>query len=233
VIAAERGGDLVAAVDAVPVHGTLAARAGAQDAVSIMDLLTHHHSYVPADSPAPVLHRRPSGLDVLGSCGDPAASHVLGPDGYRWVADMLLPRYYALAVTDTAAGLTDPLMGAVLALSDQLVVTTTTSHESATLALDALRWLSAHGFGRLARGAVVAVNAHREGDPGVQPAELVDFFRDKARSTVVVPWDRHLAAGSAVHRDALAPATRTALLNLAAAAMAPLAARKTHRKPKS
>ncbi|MFD8705892.1 MinD/ParA family protein [Kitasatospora sp. NPDC059648] len=216
----------VAALDAVPLRGSLAPLSGGRSAASVMDLLAAHETYAAYNSPAPPSYRRPSGLAVIASEHRPDARYVLGADGYRWLSDQLLPRHYGIVVTDTPAGLSDSLMSAVLSTADLVVLTTTTGAESASLAHDALVWMHRQGYGRIARRALVVLNAVRTGDPGVPAETLSKFFAAKAGAAVTIPWDRHLAAGQPIDAAALEPATRTAYLTLGAAAVAALARQK-------
>ncbi|MEU7095926.1 MinD/ParA family ATP-binding protein [Kitasatospora aureofaciens] len=225
VLAADRHREPVVALDAVPLHGGLATRAGGREA-SVIELLANHQTYVTHNSPPPPAYRRPSGLAVVPSEYRPDAQYVLGAEGYRWLAEHLIPRSFGVMVTDTPAGLSDPLMAGVLSLADLVVLTTTTAAESATRAVDALAWMRRQGYGRLARRALVAITAVREGDPGVPAEVLREHFAAEAGGAVTIPWDRHLAAGQPIDTTALEPATRTAYLTLGAAAVAALQPKK-------
>ncbi|MER6365859.1 hypothetical protein [Kitasatospora sp. NPDC001527] len=221
VLAAERR-EPVVALDAVPFRGSLAGFAGGRAPVNVMDLLANHGAYAVHGAPTPPAFRRASGLSVLPSESRPDARYILGADGYRWLAEQLLPQHFAITVTDTAAGLADPLTASVLSLADLVVVTTTATADSASAAHDALLWMIRNGFGRLSRRAVLVVNAVREGDPGVPVPTLSSYFGPKVGAVVTVPWDRHLASGGPIDSAALDPATRTAYMTLGAATMAAL-----------
>ncbi|MFI9366102.1 MinD/ParA family protein [Kitasatospora sp. NPDC053057] len=225
ILAADRHREPVVALDAVPLHGGLATRAGGREA-SVIELLANHQTYTAHNSPPPPTYRRPSGLAVIPSEHRPDAQYVLGAEGYRWLAEHLIPRSFGIVVTDTPAGLSDPLMAGVLSLADLVVLTTTAAAESATRAVDALAWMRRQGYGRLARRALVAITGVREGDPGVPAEVLREHFAAEAGGAVTIPWDRHLAAGQRIDTTALEPATRTAYLTLGAAVVAALHAKK-------
>ncbi|MFE7194503.1 MinD/ParA family protein [Kitasatospora sp. NPDC057541] len=220
VLASERR-EPVVVLDAVPYRGSLAGLAGGgRPPVNVMDLLAKHGAY--AHGAPPPAFRRASGLAVLPSESRPDARYVLGADGYRWLAEQLLPQHFAITVTDTAAALTDPLSASVLSLADLVVVTTTATADSASAAHDALLWMIRAGFGRLSRRAVLVLNAVREGDPGVPLDTLSSYFGPKVGAVVTVPWDRHLASGGPIDTAALDPGTRTAYMTLGAATVAAL-----------
>jgi len=213
----------VAALDAVPLLGRLAVRAGALTTLSVMDVLANHQYYSQHGAPAPPAYRRPSGLSVIASESRTDARYVLGPDGYRYLAE-LMPRHYALSIVDAPVGLADPggLVNAILPLSDLLVITTTATAESASLVRDALLWLNANGYRLLARRAVLVINAFRPGDPGLSPDVIADYYRSLLQAAVTVPWDAHLAEGPVFDSSRLQPATRSAYLELGAATVAAL-----------
>jgi MinD-like ATPase involved in chromosome partitioning or flagellar assembly len=107
-------------------------------------------------------------------------------------------------------------MGATLDLADQLVIVTGLSVDEARLASETLTWLETNGHADKARNAVVVLNNARPGHPLVQLNELESHFRTRVRAVVRVPYDPHIAAGSAIAFRELQPATRQAARELAA-----------------
>lgn len=217
----------VLAVDAVPHLGTLGGRSGvgAHCQFSAMDIAVHGNVYGQRGGTVPPTGRRGTGLYVLPGEQRVPAPPVLNADAYRYIATEVLPSHYPLMLTDTPH-LLDGVMEAVLPTSDALLITATASPESVSGAIDALVYLSEHGYGRLARGAVLVVNAVRPQDPGLDLAEIHEWFDPRVRAIVTIPWDEHLAAGSAVDCSRLAPATWDAYLNLAAVTVSGLLPRK-------
>jgi MinD-like ATPase involved in chromosome partitioning or flagellar assembly len=84
---------------------------------------------------------------------------------------------------------------------------------SASLTLD---WLGKHGYGGLASSSVVVINAIRQRGL-VDVDRLQAHFAPRCRAVVRIPFDRHLETGAEIVLDELAPATRRAYVQLAAA----------------
>jgi MinD-like ATPase involved in chromosome partitioning or flagellar assembly len=78
-------------------------------------------------------------------------------------------------------------------------------------------WLDAHGHGELVRNAVAVVNNVSRSSGGVDLDRVAEHFATRCRAVVRVPFDPHLQEGAEVDLDRLDPATRDALLELAAA----------------
>jgi len=213
----------VAVLDASPLLGSLASRAGGGGVVTTMGLLAQHQQYGRVGTPAPPAFRRPSGLSVIGSDNRAEARYVLGADGYRWLAE-LMPRHYELTITDAPAGLADPggLVNAILPASDLLILTTTATTTSASMTLNALSWLVENGFRMLARRVVLVINAARPGDPGVGAETIAAYYRTRVHAVVTVPWDAHLAEGGPLDSAHLSAAARSAYLELGAATVTAL-----------
>ncbi|MFE3557324.1 MinD/ParA family protein [Streptomyces sp. NPDC059193] len=210
--------DPVLSLDAVPYLGTLGGRTGVgvHCPVSVADMAVNARAYEGRGGNLPPAGRRETGLYVLPSETRITVRSTLTADAYLQLATGVLASHYPLIVTDTPL-LLDPVVGeAVVPTADALLLTTTATAESASLAVDALAWLAARGYADLARRAVLVVNAVRPGDPGLGIDEIADWFGPRTRAVVPIPWDEHLAAGTSVTFSQLAPATRDAYLDLAA-----------------
>ena len=72
------------------------------------------------------------------------------------------------------------------------------------------------GYAERVRNAVVVLNHARPGAPIVRAGELEAHFRSRVRAVVQIPYDPHIAAGSAIAFRDLQPATRLAARELAA-----------------
>jgi MinD-like ATPase involved in chromosome partitioning or flagellar assembly len=79
-----------------------------------------------------------------------------------------------------------------------------------------LDWLAEHGYGELVARAVVVINGTRKGS-GVPLDRFADHFSRRCAKVVTVPADRALENGAQASISALQPATRNALVELAAA----------------
>jgi MinD-like ATPase involved in chromosome partitioning or flagellar assembly len=142
-------------------------------------------------------------------------SEAFSDADYRNVAT-LAAHYYSIVLTDTGTGIVHSVMDATLELADQLVIVAGLSVDEARLASETLTWLETNGHADKVRGAVVVLNNSRPGNPLVQLEELEAHFRTRVRTVVRMPYDPHIAAGSAISFRDLQPATRDAARDLAA-----------------
>ncbi|WP_344547336.1 hypothetical protein [Actinomadura fulvescens] len=202
------GGGVVA-LDVAPHGGTLAHRAGSpRYAASVLDLLGQPRPTGPRS-----LWRVPGGLVVVG--GDRRISQqTLTVGGYRALRRQLADRY-PIVITDTAAGLVDPITTVVLARADLLVIPMSTRSDSAAMAGAAMDQVLARGHGALLKRSVVVVNAIRPGDPGIAPQRIAEQLQPIVQAVVCVPWDPHLAGGTAIDIRRLAAPTMQAYQSLA------------------
>jgi MinD-like ATPase involved in chromosome partitioning or flagellar assembly len=84
---------------------------------------------------------------------------------------------------------------------------------SASATLD---WLDAHGHQELVRNSVAVINAVRPRSGKVDIRKVDDHFSRRCRAVLHVPFDPHLEEGAEIELDRLKPATRDALVELAA-----------------
>ena len=207
--------DRIIAVDANPDRGTLAERIGQSSGKTVRDLVRRRGEISGYHDLSDIVVRDETRLDVLASDADPHVSEAFNDDDYNDVAQFAA-HYYSVVLTDTGTGIVHSVMGATLELADAIIVVTGLSVDEARLASETLTWLEANGHADKARNAVVVLNASRPGAPLVRPAELEAHFRSRVRSVVHMPYDPHIAAGSAISFRELQPATRTAARELAA-----------------
>lgn len=215
---ASHRGDRVVAVDANPDRGTLSQKIPLETTATVRHLLrdadrVRRYSDVRAYTSQGV-----SRLEVLASEQDPAVSEAFSEDDYRRAVD-LLEHFYNLVLTDCGTGLMHSAMYGVLGMADQIVVVSSGSIDGARSASATLDWLDAHGYGALVRNAVVVINTvYRRGTGGgVDLDRVAEHFSGRCRAVVKVPFDPHLEEGAEIDLDRLEEATRTALLELAAA----------------
>ena len=162
-----------------------------------------------------IVARDETRLDVLASDTDPRVSEAFSDRDYHDVAS-LAAHYYSIVLTDTGTGIVHSVMGATLDLADQLVVVSGLSVDEARLASETLTWLETNGYAEQVRNAIVVLNTARPGTPLVRLDELEAHFRTRVRTVVRIPYDAHIAAGSAISFRDLQPATRLAARDLAA-----------------
>jgi MinD-like ATPase involved in chromosome partitioning or flagellar assembly len=208
--------DRVIAVDANPDRGTLADRVGRPNGRTVRDLVRAHDEVDGFSDVSSIVARDTTRLDVLASDSDPRVSEAFSDDDYRRVAD-IAAHYYSIVLTDTGTGIVHSVMESTLELADSLVVVAGLSVDEARLASETLTWLETNGYADRVRGAVVVLNNARPGAPLVRESELEAHFRSRVRAVIRMPYDAHVAAGSAIAFRDLQPGTRLAARELAAA----------------
>jgi MinD-like ATPase involved in chromosome partitioning or flagellar assembly len=214
-IFAEHRGDRVVAVDANPDPGTLGYRIRrdtTRTAKDLLDNVDRLERYADVRAFASQTDLR---LEVIASEADPARDEAFGEDDYRELA-AILERFYSLVLTDCGPGLLHSAMRAILPSADQLIVVAAPSLDGARSASLTLDWLGKHGYGGLASSSVVVINAIRQRGL-VDVDRLQAHFAPRCRAVVRIPFDRHLETGAEIVLDELAPATRRAYVQLAAA----------------
>jgi MinD-like ATPase involved in chromosome partitioning or flagellar assembly len=207
--------DRVIAIDANPDRGTLADRIGRTSGKTVRDLARARGEVVGFNDLSAIVARDETRLDVLASDTDPHISEAFSDHDYEDVA-AIAAHYYSIVLTDTGTGIVHSVMGATLGMSDQIVVVAGLSVDEARLASETLTWLESNGFADAVKNAIVVLNTSRPGTPMVRAEELETHFATRVRSVLRVPYDPHLAAGSAVSFRDLDPATREAARTLAA-----------------
>ena len=209
-------GDRVVAVDANPDAGNLAHRVSRPSVRTITNLLDDMaviSSY--AELREYTAQAPESRLEVLASDDDPRIGMALDRKDYQRVIE-LLDHYYNLILLDTGTGILDSANQGLLAEADQLIVVLRPALDGARAAALTLDWLSEHGYGELVARAVVVINGLRR-RAGVPIERVQDHFARRCAHVVTVPWDRALEAGARTSLDGLAPETRQALTEVAAA----------------
>jgi MinD-like ATPase involved in chromosome partitioning or flagellar assembly len=209
-------GDRVIAVDANPDRGTLSDKLRLETAATVRDLLNERGQVRRYADVRAFTSQAPSRLEVLASDQDPAVSVAFSERDYCNVC-AVLERFYSICLTDCGTGLLHSAMAGVLRLADQIVLVSTPSVDGARSASATLDWLAAHGFGGLARDAVVVLSAVRpRGRSTVDLARLEEHFAARCRAVTRVPYDPHLEEGAELELDQLQRATMDAYLMLAA-----------------
>ncbi|WP_231568643.1 MinD/ParA family ATP-binding protein [Rhodococcus sp. MEB064] len=209
-------GDRVIAVDANPDRGTLSSRVPLETEKTVRDLLRDardSNKYSDIRAFTSQNHHR---LEVLASESDPAMSEAF--DAYDYESAVgILERFYNVVLTDCGTGLLHSAMRAILRSADSLIIVSSGSVDGARSASATMDWLDAHGYRNLVEQSLTVVNMVRPGTKAIDVSKIVDHFGQRCRAVRVIPYDEHLAQGAEVDLDAMAPATRTALLETAAA----------------
>jgi MinD-like ATPase involved in chromosome partitioning or flagellar assembly len=207
--------DRVVAVDGSPDAGTLGARVRGGEGRSPRDLIAGASSLARYADVRANITQTPTGLEVVASTMDPSISEGFNENDYRKIA-AILERFYSLILTDCGPGALHSVIWPVLRQADQLLIVCAPSVDGARSASLTLDWLEQHNFDKLARSAVVVLNAVRP-KAAVNLAQLEEHFTRRCRAVVQVPFDRHLETGAEIDLGELAPETRDAYLRLAAA----------------
>ena len=207
--------DRIIAVDANPDRGTLAERVGRTSGKTVRDLVRASADVRGFNDISQIVARDATRLDVLASDADPHVSEAFSDVDYRDVAD-IAAHFYSVVLTDTGTGIVHSVMEATLERADELVIVAGLSVDEARLASETLTWLESNGYAERVRSAIVVLNTSRPGAPLVRADELDAHFRSRVRAVVRVPYDAHIASGSAISFHDLQPETRDAARQLAA-----------------
>ena len=207
--------DRIIAVDANPDRGTLADRVSRGSGKTVRDLVRSRGEVSGYADISSIVARDETRLDVLASDSDPRVSEAFSDRDYHDVA-RIAAHYYSIVLTDTGTGIVHSVMSATLDRADQLVIVAGLSVDEARLASETITWLETNGYAERVRNAVVVLNHARPGAPIVRSDELEAHFRSRVRAVVQIPYDPHIAAGSAIAFRDLQPATRLAARELAA-----------------
>ncbi len=207
--------DRIIAVDANPDRGTLAERIGRPSGKTVRALVRARADVHGFNDISQIVARDHTRLDVLASDSDPHVSEAFSDTDYRDVADVAA-HFYSVVLTDTGTGIVHSVMQATLEHADELVIVAGLSVDEARLASETLTWLESNGYAERVRSAIVVLNTARPGAALVRADELDAHFRSRVRAVVRLPYDPHIASGSAISFRDLQPETREAARELAA-----------------
>lgn len=208
-------GDRVVALDASPDRGTLSQKVPLETTGTVRQLLQDAGTLERYSDVRRYTSRGPSGLEVLASESDPAASEPFDANDYTRTLG-ILERYYGLVITDCGPGLLHSAMSSVLENADVLIVASSGSIDGARSASATLDWLDAHGREALVRNSIAVINAVRPRNAKVDMNKVIDHFSRRCRAVRLVPYDAHLDEGAEIQLDQLRRETREALTSLAA-----------------
>lgn len=210
-------GDRILAIDADPDGGNLADRAGRQSAATIADLLTDTELNRYNDIRA-YTSMNSSNLEVLSSEEYSAARREFNDEDWR-AATEIVSRYYNLVLADCGAGLFQPGARGVLSTVSGLVIVASASIDGARQAAVTMDWLRQNGYQDLLGRSCVVINHVTPGKPNIDVDDLVQQFERHvpAGRVIVLPWDKHIAAGPDIRLDLLGKTFERKIVELAAA----------------
>jgi len=209
-------GDRVVALDGNPDAGTLGHRVRRETTATVASLLADAGQIERYADIRGYTSQAPTRLEVIAADDDPRVTEALGDGEFRQ-AIHLLERHYNLVCLDTGTGVLESATRGILDAADQIVVVIAPSLDSARAASSTLDWLEANGYEDLVPGAVGVINGMRATNGLVDINRVEEHFAGRCRTTVRVPWDAHLETGAEAAVEELAPETRQAHLELAAA----------------
>ena len=210
-------GDRILAIDADPDGGNLADRAGRQSAATIADLLTDKELHRYNDIRA-YTSMNGANLEVLSSEEYSAARREFNDEDWR-AATEIVSRYYNLVLADCGAGLFQPGARGVLSTVSGLVIVASASIDGARQAAITMDWLRQNGYQDLLGRSCVVINHVTPGKPNIDVEDLVQQFERHVPPgrVIVLPWDKHIAAGTEIQLDLLGKQFGRKVIELAAA----------------
>jgi MinD-like ATPase involved in chromosome partitioning or flagellar assembly len=209
-------GDRILAIDADPDGGNLADRAGRQSAATIADLLSDKELARYNDIRA-YTSMNGSNLEVLSSEDYSGARREFNDEDWNG-ATGIVSRYYNLVLADCGAGLFQPAARGVLSTVSGLVIVASASIDGARQAAVTMDWLRQNGYQDLLGRSCVVINHVVPGKPNIDIDDLVQQFERHVPPgrVIVLPYDKHIAAGTEIQLDLLGKSFRRRIIELAA-----------------
>jgi ESX secretion-associated protein EspI len=210
-------GDRILAVDADPDGGNLADRAGRQSAATVADLLSDKELSRYNDIRA-YTSMNGSNLEVLSSEEYSGARREFNDDDWKGAVG-IVSRYYNLVLADCGAGLFQPASRGVLSTVSGLVIVASASIDGARQAAVTMDWLRQNGYQDLLGRSCVVINHVVPGKPNIDVDDLVQQFERHVPPgrVIVLPFDKHIAAGTEIQLELLSKPFQRRIVELAAA----------------
>lgn len=123
--------------------------------------------------------------------------------------------FAAINIIDTGTSTVHPACRAALQVADKLVIGLIADPKVVNVTKKAVGELVDGGYGQLVRESTVVISVTVPGTKREVIDRAVEFFSERVRSVVVVPFDRALAAGQPTRWDAIRPKTAAALSEIA------------------
>ncbi|WP_345458737.1 hypothetical protein [Actinoallomurus oryzae] len=208
--------DRVLAVDADSGLGSLPLRLGVRAERSLHDLAEARPRGF--EEMASFLGRTAEGLWVLSGTADGQITQALDLPTFNTVASEM-SRYFAALVIDCGAGLLAELQRGILADAHAQVMVTPGTVDGALSARGALEWQARNGYQHLLSRTVIAFVTHT---PHVDAdlTRAAQLLSGGGMPVVHMPYDRHLATGTAVESARIGQETRAAAIRVAVEAFA-------------
>ncbi|MGV0577917.1 MinD/ParA family protein [Mycolicibacterium elephantis] len=210
-------GDRILAIDADPDAGNLADRAGRQSAATVADLLADKELARYNDIRA-YTSMNTANLEVLSSEDYSGARREFNDDDWKGVTN-IVSRYYNLVLADCGAGLFPPAARGVLSTVSGLIIVASASIDGARQAAVTMDWLRQNGYQDLLGRSCVVINHVVPGKSNIDVDDLVAQFERHVSPgrVIVLPWDKHIAAGTEIQLELLGKTFQRRIVELAAA----------------
>ncbi len=210
-------GDRILALDADPACGNLADRAGRQSAATVADLLSERELARYNDIRA-YTSINDANLEVLSSEEYSGARREFDDEDWKGAVG-IVSRYYNLVLADCGAGLFQPASRGVLSTVSGVVIVASASIDGARQAAVTMDWLRQNGYQDLLGRSCLVINNVVPGKPNIDVTDLVQQFERHIPSgrVVVLPFDKHIAAGTEIQLALLGSLFRRRITELAAA----------------
>jgi MinD-like ATPase involved in chromosome partitioning or flagellar assembly len=211
-------GDRVLAIDADPDLGSLGLRLGSSSPNSLVELGRVPRVWRSVDEAERCLGRTQSGSWILSGERDIATPEAVSPNAYLGVLHGISP-FFAVTVIDAGAGLVTQLNRAVLSDAHALLLASPASVDGVVSARRALEWIN--GWSAPLLGRTIAVfTAMSPQAAGLDLAQAATAVAKFGVTAALLPYDRHLAAGSTIEPWRLGEATRSTAVRMAVDALA-------------
>ncbi|AGB26836.1 ATPase involved in chromosome partitioning (plasmid) [Mycobacterium sp. JS623] len=210
-----RQDDRVVAIDADTAFGKLATRIDPRTSGSYWELISDRQLNTFADMRTRVGNNS-AGLFVLAGETSTARRRALDPATYREAAARL-DSHFTISIIDCGTTMDSPVMQAVLADLDALIIVSSTWVDGASAAGQTLDWLAERGYTGLLHRTVVVLNDSDGHADAEARAELAGYFSKHGQAVIQLPFDRHLRPGGVMDIDnELDRVTRRRILEIAA-----------------
>lgn len=193
---ARHRGDRVLVLDGDPDLGSVSARLGVEQALSLRALFGGGGQPRSFEELSPYLRRASAGLWVLSGRREAGAPAPIDASSFG-LAQPVLSRFFAVSVVDCATGLYSELSTAVLARVHALLLVAPATADGVWSAREALDQLAATFYRPLLERCVLALISH-SADGAVDLRTAMRTLSLYGVQVVRMPYDRHLAAGAAI-----------------------------------
>lgn len=219
-----RGGSIVA-WDANETMGTLGERSRQnRHQRTVVDLLTARDDFASAETARLgaldgfVRAQGDSHFDVLASDENPVSQDMVDAHGFAAVHD-ILARFYRVIFVDTGNNIRASHFLAARDIADQLVIPVAAARDSADAATKMMGAFRAAGHGDLVESAVVLLHEVTPTDPAAVgiAQQIAAELAPQVSAVHPIPFDAALKDGQQIDYATLAPQTRLAYRQAAAA----------------